>query len=196
MNTPTPTWIPFTPLHDESSQTYIPDFETVDVYEIALTICQSFENEARNKKIKLLLEADKRTTFNVQGNHADVALMLTQMIKNALAQTLEGFVKMRLRKKGDEILIEVNDSGIGIHPDEKIALVEVIYRGRLCQITHVQDPKTSMVLMANQLNSHNAKLQLSIQPGKGMQRQLALPIKQPVHSKIQFADTHQLSLTP
>jgi len=199
MKTPTPKWIPFTPLlndsFEESAETYVPKFSTINVSKIALKVCQDFEKEARNKKIKLQLENDDSADLYIEGNHADVAMMLTQMIKNALAQTLEGYVNMRLIPRQNEILIEVDDSGIGIHPDEKIAMVEVMYRGRLCHITHVQDPKTSMVLMANQLNSHNASLQLCITPGAGMKRRLALPILQQIDTDLQITDQHELSLS-
>ncbi|MFK7805203.1 MAG: sensor histidine kinase [Anaerolineae bacterium] len=196
MNNPTPTtWIPFAPQLEETPHNYNPEFTTINLSQIALTVCQAFENEAQNKKIKLLLEADKNIDLYIQGNHADVALMLTQMIKNALAQTLEGYVHMRLIQNRNEILVEVDDSGIGIHPNEKIAMVEVMYRGRLCRITHVQDPKTCMVLMANQLTSHQATIEICIDPGKGMKRRLALPILQQTEEEIQFAGSHELSLT-
>ena len=161
MKTPTPItrWTPFTPPVDKTQQPNSIEFESINLHEIVQSVFKLFEMAAKYKRIKLFLEIEKAADFHIEGNRADVSHMLTQMVKNAMAQTLEGYIKIRLSKLKNDVVVEVEDSGIGIHPDEKIAMVEVTYRGRLCQITHVQDPKTSMAHMADQLHSHRAKLE-------------------------------------
>ena len=179
MNTPIPLWTPFTPPIDESQQDNHIEFEPLNLNEVVKAVYELFEMAAKYKRVKLIVEEnDIAADFVIEGNRADVTHMVTQMVKNAMAQTLEGYIKIRLSQLKNRILIEVEDSGIGIHPDEKIAMVDVMYRGRQCHITHVQDPKTSMAQMANQLHSHHAHLEFSIERGKGMKRRLHLPIQQ------------------
>lgn len=183
MNNPIPMWTPFAPPIDPSSSERTVDFEPISLSEITQTVFELFEMTAKHKRIKLILEVDDSADYQIEGNRPDVTHMLTQMIKNAMAQTLEGYIKIRLSNLNDQVIIAVEDSGIGIHPNEKIAMVEVMYRGRLCHITHVQDPKTSMARMASQLHSHQANLEFSIERGKGMKRRLYLPINQSVKTK-------------
>ena len=178
MNNPIPMWTPFAPPIDTDTPNRSVEFESINLNEVTQTVFNLFEMAAKYKRIKLHLDIEDSAEFQVEGNRADVTHMLTQMVKNAMAQTLEGYIKIRLLKLDNKVIIAVEDSGIGIHPDEKIAMVEVMYRGRLCRITHVQDPKTSMAHMANQLNSHHANLEFSIERGIGMKRRLHLPIKQ------------------
>lgn len=190
-----PSWTTYAPLPTKTDEIYPAKFGFVNLYEIAFDVFSDFVMEARNKKIRLILNTDDnwsegQTTdprLNIYGDRQQLREMMAQMVKNAIAQTLEGTIQLQINAVNDQFVIEVSDTGIGIHPDEKITLVETLYRGKMCRITYVQDPETSMARIAQQLQTHNAQLELFIENGKGMKRRLIVPKAQPKENSAQPA---------
>ncbi|MEM9776752.1 MAG: hypothetical protein AAF902_19385 [Chloroflexota bacterium] len=188
MSKSSPEWINFAPISVENDKFNTDGRQAVSLPILLEEVANQFSIEARNKKIDLIFEnmsaVDEQfqaeNIFSVMADPADIRFMMSQMLKNSLAQTLEGFIKIRLSKFDKMFSIEVEDSGMGVHPDEKIAFVESVYRGNVCRITYVQDPKINMTLMAPQLEKYGASMQLLIDPGKGMTRRLLLPESNPI----------------
>lgn len=180
-NTTSPRWVTYAPPTQTPPLFEAIETDNLNLYEIANGVHQKFSREARNKKIDLILNTGlesidgDRSEFDFTGNRLEVSTMISQMVKNALAQTLEGSIEIFIQNKTDHFVIEVNDTGIGIHPDQKITFVETEYRGKQCKITFVQDPTTSLASIAEQLDLCEAELKIQVIEGKGMKRRLTLP---------------------
>ena len=185
MTKSSPKWINFAPITVDTDKFVTSNFQSVQLPSFIRDVCGQFAIEARNKKIDLIFEFDSaaehqikaESLYSMMANPCDLHVMISQMLKNSLAQTLEGYIKIRLSKFDQMFAIEVEDSGMGVHPDEKIAFVESVYRGNVCRITYVQDPKIDMTKMAPYLEGYGASMQLRIDPGNGMTRRLLLPAK-------------------
>ncbi|MEM8861230.1 MAG: hypothetical protein AAGD96_23130 [Chloroflexota bacterium] len=185
-----PKWINFAPISVENDIFVTDQKQPVNLPTLIREIESQYTMEALNKKIDLIFdfepskshEFEAENMYTVKANPADLRFMISQLLKNSLAQTLEGFIKIRLSKFEQMFAIEVEDSGMGVHPDEKISFVESMYRGNLCRITYVQDPKINMTKIAPYLESYDASMQLLINPGKGMTRRLLLPANIQINS--------------
>lgn len=196
MSNYSPKWIDFAPTTAENNIFDTDKSQSVGLPNLIRETAGQYSVEARNKKIDLIIEYDgaaeqqiqAESLFSLVADPADLRFMLSQMLKNSLAQTLEGFIKVRLSKYNKVFSIEVEDSGMGVHPDEKIVFVESVYRGNLCRITYVQDPEINMTKMAPLLKKYGASMQLLIAPGKGMTRRLLLPATAPVEQNNRAAE--------
>ncbi len=180
-NTISPRWVTYAPPTQTPPLFEAIEADDLNLYEIAEEVHNDFAREARNKKIQLILNAgpenmdDDRSEFDFSGNRLEIYTIISQLMKNALAQTLEGSIEIFIQNRADHFIIEVNDTGIGIHPDQKITFVETEYRGKHCKITFVQDPSTSLASIAEQLDLCEAELQIQVNEGHGMKRRLTLP---------------------
>lgn len=82
---------------------------------------------ARKRGVRLTLRAQVGAI--VYGNRAGLEQIAHHITKNALAFTpAEGAVAVRLRPEGEHVVLEVQDSGIGMSQEEVAHLFEPFYR--------------------------------------------------------------------
>lgn len=76
-----------------------------------------FKNDLPDKQIVLDSDASRITQI------------ISNLLKNAIKFTLDGFVKLGLREQGDDIVIYVEDSGIGISEEKQKIIFEIFRQG-------------------------------------------------------------------
>ncbi len=90
-----------------------------DVQALAEEVVQLFGPSARKKGIGIGLEVSSAFHACVVGDSARVRQILNNLVSNAVKFTLTGSVVLRLRRPSEQVLvIEVEDSGIGIPPEQ------------------------------------------------------------------------------
>lgn len=91
--------------------------ETVDMTEMVSSVCEDMA-VLREQEISLGFEA--QPDIRADGNRALLARLLTNLISNAYRYGRPGGnIFVRLEKKNQEILLTVEDDGIGIAPEEQ-----------------------------------------------------------------------------
>ncbi|WOI56299.1 ATP-binding protein [Palleronia sp. LCG004] len=77
---------------------------------------------AEQKGIDLVLTLDDGLPAGMLGDAGRLRQILLNLVGNALKFTQEGQIRVRARRKGEEMILSVEDTGIGISPDrlEKI----------------------------------------------------------------------------
>lgn len=75
--------------------------------------------EASDKKIELFTDIDYYLYPEILGDPTRIRQILLNLLKNAIKFTNEGFVKVELKKIGENLRFSVYDSGIGISSDFK-----------------------------------------------------------------------------
>lgn len=82
---------------------------------------------AAEKGLDLELELPQTSPI-VDGNHALLRQLLTNLIDNAIKFTDRGGVTVRVREDGDDAVAEVADTGPGIDPEELPLIFDRFYR--------------------------------------------------------------------
>lgn len=95
------------------SEKYEISFRPVDVREELDTIRKMFRGAAIEKHIELNVEYSDDDLF-INGDPSFFAVIMENLVNNALKFTLTGAVTISAEKEGNDILIEVADTGIGI----------------------------------------------------------------------------------
>ncbi|MFK0732930.1 MAG: sensor histidine kinase [Gloeotrichia echinulata HAB0833] len=98
----------------------------------------------------------------VIGSEIDLGRMLSNLLQNAINYTESGDIFLRLLNQGDDLAIEVEDTGIGIAPEN----LENIFRP-LWRSPDSQGSGLGLYVVKSVAITHDLKLIVDSKPGKG-----------------------------
>lgn len=78
------------------------------------------------KKLELILDVEE--DLNVLFDEKYLSIVVNNLITNAVKYTQEGYIKILAKKQNKNILLEINDSGIGISKEDQNKIFERFYR--------------------------------------------------------------------
>ena len=96
--------------------------EPFSLFSIVKEVESAMRIQAERKRLTLLLDLEKATDFNLQGDHFRLRQVLYNLIGNAIKFTAKGYVKITLKTQEDEERVgctfEIMDTGIGIRAED------------------------------------------------------------------------------
>ncbi|HEI8867593.1 TPA: response regulator [Serratia odorifera] len=102
----------------------------VDIGSLLDSVITLFREEANSRSLSLRTWRPKRC-IAVMGDHMLIRQSLINLIQNALRYTQHGGVLIAIRPRGEQCLIEVWDTGVGIADEEKGKIFSPYYRPEL-----------------------------------------------------------------
>ncbi|MGB5780054.1 MAG: PAS domain S-box protein, partial [Allopontixanthobacter sediminis] len=98
--------------------------EPVDLEHKLRNSARLMEPLARSKGVELTITSDPDLPRHIVGDPLRIRQILLNLIGNAVKFTDDGTIQVRSRREGDELLVEVIDSGVGIPADRLDAIFE------------------------------------------------------------------------
>ncbi|KMJ57009.1 alkaline phosphatase [Bacillus sp. LL01] len=100
----------------------------IEINEILEEIFVILRGKAKEKEIELVLDRPQKDLY-LFADASRVKQVFINLINNAIAYTpADGEVKVKMEEVGEEIVIEVSDTGIGMEKDEIPRIFERFYR--------------------------------------------------------------------
>ena len=113
----------------EPAQT-TPDFDTLDLARLVAESAERFASRAEQAERSFTIELPA-AVLPVQGNALQMQRMLDNLLENALKFTPPGgAIRLSLQKNGEQTVLSVSDSGIGIPTEDLPHLFDRFHRGR------------------------------------------------------------------
>lgn len=139
--------------------------ETVDIASLARMLHQdALSLSAGRHRISLNLE----NGFGLTGNSQELHSALSNLISNAVRYTPDGGeIRLRWHMIGEEPAFSVEDTGIGIEARHIPRLTERFYRVDLGRSRGTGGTGLGLAIVKHVLNRHQARLEVSSDPGKG-----------------------------
>jgi len=162
-------------LAELESQQELAARERVNLEELAKNVINQFENVAKEKNLFLRLELPAEIP-SVWGDAFKLEQMLTNLVDNALRYTDKGGVTVRLEKGEKEILITVQDTGIGIAPEHLGRIFERFYVVDRSRSRKFGGTGLGLSIVKHIVLLHGGKIEVKSSPGSGTTFTVSLPI--------------------
>jgi two-component system heavy metal sensor histidine kinase CusS len=148
----------------EGGETDIPR-EPVALHEIVRTVADQLRPIARHKEIELSIETEAQY---VEGDAKALERLVCKLMENAVFYTPPGGrVCVRLTRAGDRITLTVEDTGIGIAPEELEHVFDRFFRAPAAREMRPEGSGIGLSMVSTIARLHGAKIDVSSEKGKG-----------------------------
>lgn len=145
-------------------------FIPVNLQQLISEVVIELEPLAIEKGIELQ-HTSENDVSEIKGDRLELRRLITNLIGNAIKFTDTGSVKVSLSQKESAVLVQVEDSGIGISPQEQQTIFQRYHQGN-----HRRSGKGLGLYLCQQIiHAHQGKITVSSRLGKGTTFTLSIP---------------------
>ena len=146
--------------------------EPVDLAELVRQTVDLYEDLAEDRSLSI--HVDTQEDVWVRGDRSRLRQVLANLVDNAVKYTpAGGRIELRTAREGPEVVVTVEDTGIGIAPDELPQIWERLYRGDKSRSERGLGLGLSLVRAIVQ--AHEGTVTAQSRRGEGSSFQLRLP---------------------
>ena len=150
-------------------------FEVCDLAEIARETTESLADAADQRKISLTFSGEPLGLFSVKRLLAEICYNLCD---NAIKYNREGgHVMVSTGRAGDEAVLTVRDTGIGIPPEHQERVFERFYRVDKSHSKESGGTGLGLSIVKHAVQDLGGRIELDSTPGEGTEIKVYLPLK-------------------
>ncbi|KEO84055.1 hypothetical protein EL26_06220 [Tumebacillus flagellatus] len=152
---------------------------TVDLVNVVERTLVQYRHQAKQADVQLSMQLPPgKVEFEADADR--VQQVLINLLGNAIAYTpAGGHVTVRVEDLGDEVLMEVQDTGIGIPEEDLPRLFERFYRVDKARARRSGGTGLGLSIVKHILEVHHGRVDVSSKVGEGSRFRVYLPKKQP-----------------
>ena len=159
---------------ESGSQTF--EIETVSAGDVVDDCVARHEEAAAAKGISLTTEPPP-APFELQADEEGVHQMLSNLLSNAINYTPDGGrVTVRWRSEGEEGVIEVADTGIGIAEEDQARVFERFYRVDKARSRELGGTGLGLAIVKHLAHSFAGEVEVESRLGEGSTFRVRLPL--------------------
>jgi signal transduction histidine kinase len=151
------------------------DLDEVDLHEILLECLEAAKPAADDKQIDLA--ADLEHTPTMLADRSRIAQVLDNLISNALKFTPPtGRVSVHATRVGNDVVVQVADTGVGIPADEQDRLFERFFRSTNATEQAVPGTGLGLTIAKAIVERHEGSIEIESTEGSGTTVRVRLPL--------------------
>ncbi|MDF5708237.1 MAG: hybrid sensor histidine kinase/response regulator [Nostoc sp. S4] len=152
------------------------DFFVVDLWELCQQVVQELMPLADVKQLTLkavLTKGTEASLARVRGDRLELRRLLANLVGNAIRFSDAGSIEVRLNSTVQGVTIEVEDTGIGMNPEEQLLLFDRFRQGK-----HQRRGNGLGLYLSRQIvEAHQGNISVSSTVGKGSIFTVYLPVQ-------------------
>jgi len=152
------------------------NFEKVNLFDITEDVTKLVERLAKDKSIDLKIEIEPDVAVN--GDSFLLEQMLLNLLDNAVKYTKHGEVILRARKEGEKVIVQVEDTGIGIPPEHLNRIFERFYRVDKARSRELGGTGLGLSIVKHIVQLHDGEIHVDSRPGRGTTFTIYFPTKE------------------
>jgi PAS domain S-box-containing protein len=158
--------------------------EPVSVLDVLEKVTGTLQIQASQKEIDLSLELPKDLPDQISADPALFHQAIYNLVENAIKYTSEGGqVFVRVHNQVDNLVFEIQDTGIGIAPEDMTRLFEKFYRGKAREARTRAGTGLGLAIVRSIAERHGGRVWVESEEGKGSTFYLQIPIERPKESQ-------------
>lgn len=152
------------------------EFQDADLAGIAASALEELRPEAQRKHIELALSATDVPRLVV--DPVRIAQLLGNLLSNAVKFTPDGGrVEVRLRREGDQVVLAVADTGIGILAVDRERVFERFFRTAIAARHAIQGTGLGLAVTKAIVDAHHGTIAVDSDEGRGSTFTVRLPLR-------------------
>jgi signal transduction histidine kinase len=161
---------------ESGAKTY--QFDKVNMTEVMTDTLRSLEVSLKHKGFELTYEAPADPVPEVNVDPDAIAQAVANLIDNAVKYSNgANKIKVRLEQRPEEMVISVQDYGIGISGDEQDKIFERFHRVGTGLVHDVKGSGLGLSIVSHIVSAHSGKVQVDSELGKGSTFSIHLPLR-------------------
>lgn len=137
-------------------------------------VCNLFRILAEQKNISFLIAPLEQVS--IMGDKMRLQQLFTNLIDNAIKYTYEGSIHVSLVREGDNALVKIKDTGIGIPKEEQENIFKRFYRVDKSRSRESGGVGLGLSIAQWIANAHHGKIEVDSEPTHGSIFTVSLPI--------------------
>jgi len=149
--------------------------ESLDLKEILAGHLDFFRVQAERTDISLCLEAEKGD-FRVKADRGDMERVFVNLISNGLKYNRSsGSLTVRLKQVDHDVIVEIEDTGIGMTDQEMENLFQEFYRVKNEKTVGISGTGLDLATAKRVLAEYNGRIKVESEKGRGTTLTVTLP---------------------
>ncbi|MFP3928682.1 MAG: ATP-binding protein, partial [Desulfobacteraceae bacterium] len=149
----------------------------IDVEEAIRETVALMEERAKEQGVELTYHC--QDVRPVQADPKGISEVLTNLVTNAINYSPGGRVEIKARGRGDNLEIEVRDTGVGIPPEELPKIFDKFYRVKHPETRQVVGTGLGLAITKALVEAHQGDIEVESTPAEGSTFRVILPLMSP-----------------
>jgi len=148
------------------------DKRPVDLAAAARTAADSFAPRLAEAGLAFVVQLEP---VYVTGEQARLEQIALNLLSNSFRYTEAGEVRLRVAREGDEAVLEVSDTGIGIAADDLRHVFTRFWRGDRSRSRATGGAGIGLAIVRELVRAHDGRVDVDSTPGRGSRFRVVLP---------------------
>jgi PAS domain S-box-containing protein len=160
------------------------ELEPTDLNAVINQIVTLHQPQAESVGLRLTFQADKDLPL-IQGDYNQLSQLVTNLLVNSLHYTRRGSVNIITTSPNgrENVMLAVEDTGIGILPDDLPHVFERFYRGNHRQPTEIPGTGLGLAIVKEIVDIHHGEIDVESKVDVGTRFEVKLPVRQRADAK-------------
>jgi two-component system sensor histidine kinase MtrB len=148
----------------------------VDIGHLLDEVIDALDPIAHGRKVDVALEVDRAAGAPlVPADPRRLDRVFSNLVKNAVEHTSEGAVRVSAARRGDEVVVTVEDEGEGIPPEDLPHIFERFYRADAHRARTLGGTGLGLAIALENVHLHGGSIDVSSKVGEGSVFTVVLP---------------------
>lgn len=148
------------------------DKRRVDLAVAARAVAESFAPRFDAVGLRFVTELE---SVHVAGEQGRLEQIVSNLLSNAFRYTEAGEVRLRVGREGDEAVLELSDTGVGILPDDLRHIFTRFWRGDRSRSRATGGAGVGLAIVRELVRAHEGRVDVDSIPDEGSRFRVVLP---------------------